>query len=281
MHDIFIQLLNMSYQSGIVICFIILARFLLKMIKAPKKYAYYLWGVAFIRMICPVSFETVLSLLPKKTKPISQTILYEQIPQIHTGSSVIDNTVNHVLPAAQPMASINPMKILILLAQSIWLAGLILLLIYSAVSYIRLKYRLVGAVKFEDTIYLVDHLETPFILGIMKPRIYMPSNLDSIEMEYILQHERTHLKRRDHIIKVIAFLTVSIHWFNPLAWVAFVLGCKDMEMSCDEYVMKTTKEDIRKEYSASLLSLSVGGRTLSGTPLAFGEGSTKERIKNV
>ncbi len=281
MYDIFIPLLNMSYQAGIVICFIILARFLLKMIGAPKKYAYYLWGVAFIRMICPVPFEMVLSLLPKKTKPISETILYEQIPQIHTGSSVIDNTVNHVLPAAQPMASVNPMQNLIFIAQSIWLVGLILLLIYSAVSYIRLKYRLVGSVKFKDNIYLVDHLETPFILGIVKPRIYIPSNLKQIEMEYILQHERTHLKRHDYIIKLISFLTVSVHWFNPLAWVAFVLCCKDMEMSCDEHVMKTTKEDIRKEYSTSLLSLSVRGRTLSGTPLAFGEGNTKGRIKNV
>jgi len=281
MYDIFIKVLNMSYQAGIVICFIILARFLLKIIKAPKKYAYYLWGIAFIRMICPISFETVLSLLPKKTKPISATILYEQIPQVHTGSNMIDYTVNSVLPAASPMASVNPIQIWILIAQIIWLVGLVLLLIYSAVSYIKLKYRLVGSVNIQDNIYLVDHLETPFILGIIRPRIYMPSNLKQIEMEYILQHERAHLKRRDHIMKVIAFLAASIHWFNPFAWVAFVFGCKDMEMSCDEYVMKTSNQDIRKEYSASLLSLCVGNRKLSGTPLAFGEGSTKGRIKNV
>ena len=281
MQETFIRLLNQSYQAGIVICFIILARFLLKIIKAPKKYAYYLWGIALVRLIFPFSFENIFSLLPKQTQPISTTILYEPIPQIHTGSMLIDRAVNSVLPAAQPVASVNPLQIWIMMAQIVWLSGFLLLLLYTVVSYMKLKYRLVGSLHLKDNIYLADHIEAPFILGLIRPRIYLPSNLQSNEMEYILLHEQAHLKRRDHLVKMIAFLTVSVHWFNPLAWAAFILGCRDMEMSCDDQVMKTSKQDIRKEYTASLLSFSVGRRRLSATPLAFIEGDIKGRIKNV
>lgn len=280
----------MSYQGGIVICFILLARYILHLIKAPKKYAYYLWLIPFIRLICPFSFESALSILPKETEPIKQAIVYEQVPQIHTSSSTINQVMNNVLPKANPVTSINPMQLIMAIAQVIWLVGIGIFLIYSIVSYIRLKIRLIGSISFNlvsseqsgsDNIYISDHIATPFVLGFLKPRIYLPSIINEKEIPYILMHEQAHIKRKDHIIKLIVFGITVIHWFNPLALIAYVFMNQDMEMSCDEYVMRSYKEDIRKEYATSLLSLSVGRRVILGVPLAFGEGDVKGRIKNV
>ena len=288
--NIFIKLLNMSYQGGIVICFILFARYILHLIKAPKKYAYYLWLIPFIRLICPFSFESALSILPQETEPIKQAIVYEQVPQIHTSSSTINQVMNNVLPKANPVTSINPMQLIMAIAQVIWLVGIGIFLIYSIVSYIRLKIRLIGSISFNlvsseqsgsDNIYISDHIATPFVLGFLKPRIYLPSIINEKEIPYVLMHEQAHIKRKDHIIKLIVFGITVIHWFNPLALIAYVFMNQDMEMSCDEYVMRSYKEDIRKEYATSLLSLSVGRRVILGVPLAFGEGDVKGRIKNV
>ena len=288
--NIFIKLLNMSYQGGIVICFILFARYILHLIKAPKKYAYYLWLIPFIRLICPFSFESALSILPQETEPIKQAIVYEQVPQIHTSSSTINQVMNNVLPKANPVTSINPMQLIMAIAQVIWLVGIGIFLIYSIVSYIRLKIRLIGSISFNlvsseqsgsDNIYISDHIATPFVLGFLKPRIYLPSIINEKEIPYILMHEQAHIKRKDHIIKLIVFGITVIHWFNPLALIAYVFMNQDMEMSCDEYVMRSYKEDIRKEYATSLLSLSVGRSVILGVPLAFGEGNVKGRIKNV
>lgn len=288
--SIFIKLMNMSYQGGIVICFILLARYILHLIKAPKRYAYYLWLIAFIRLICPFSFESELSILPRETEPVKQAIVYEQVPQIHTSSSTINQVMNNVLPKANPVASINPMQIIMAIAQVIWLVGIGIILIYSLVSYIRLKKRLIGSISFNivsseqsgsDNIYISDHIATPFVLGFLKPRIYLPSIINEKEISYILMHEQAHVKRKDHMIKLVVFGITVIHWFNPLALIAYVCMNRDMEMSCDEYVMKSYKEDIRKEYATSLLNLSVGRRLILGVPLAFGEGDVKGRIKNV
>lgn len=288
--DIFIKLLNMSYQGGIVICFILLARYILHIIKAPKKYVYYLWLVAFVRLICPFSFESVLSILPRETEPVKQAIVYEQVPEIHTSSSTINQAVNNVLPKANPVASINPMQIIMAFAQVIWLVGIGIFLIYSLLSFIRLKKRLIGSINLSaissersgsETIYISDHIATPFVLGFFKPRIYLPSIISEKEIAYILMHEQAHIKRKDHIIKLVVFGITIIHWFNPLVWIAYAFMNQDMETSCDEYVMKSYKEDIRKEYATSLLNLSVGRRLILGVPLAFGEGNVKGRIKNV
>ncbi len=281
LETLFIRILNMSYQGAIVICFILLARFLLKIIKAPKKYAYLLWSVAFIRLICPFNFESIISLLPIETEPIRTAILYDQTPQIQTGSMVIDRAINQVLPAGIPYASINPMQVWMFIAQNIWFLGIIILFLYNIFSYVRLRYDLIGGIRLRDNIYIVDHLQSPFVIGLFRPRIYLPSNLQEREMGYIIQHERAHLRRYDHIIKILAFMIVILHWFNPFAWISFFFFCRDMEMSCDEHVMKTSKEDIRKEYSVSLLSLSIDKKLLTATPLAFGEGEVKARIKNI
>ena len=163
----------------------------------------------------------------------------------------------------------------------IWLAGMALLLAYSLVSLLRLRRRLVGAVRLRDNIYLADHIPSPFVMGLIRPKIYLPSDLRETERGYILRHEQYHIRRRDHLVKFLSFLALCIHWFNPLVWAAFVLSGKDMEMSCDEAVVKALGEEIRADYSASLLSLATGRRIVAGMPLAFGEGDTGSRIRNL
>jgi beta-lactamase regulating signal transducer with metallopeptidase domain len=281
MDAIFLQVLNMSMIASYVILFVIALRLCLK--KLPKIFSYALWSSILFRLICPVTFESLFSLLSMNTKPIPDNIQYAKLPQINSGINFIDSIANPILAThkAAPYASINPMQITILLGEFIWVTGIVALLLYSIISLINLHNRLIGAVRLQDNIYLVDHITTPFVIGVIHPKIYLPSTLLEQERKYIVLHEQTHIKRIDHVIKLIAFLTLAVHWFNPLVWIAFILFVKDMEMSCDESVMKQMNIDIRKEYSASLLSLASGKRIIAGTPLAFGEGDTKGRIKNI
>lgn len=166
-------------------------------------------------------------------------------------------------------------------ASVIWILGLEALLLYNGISLLRLRRRLAGAVRIRENIYEIDQVESPFVFGIICPRIYLPTTLQEKETDYIILHERTHIRRGDHIVKLISFLALVLHWFNPLVWLAFFLSERDMEMSCDESVMKHMNGDIRAEYAASLLSLATGERRIAGAPLAFGEGGTKERVKNI
>lgn len=252
MDAIFLQVLNMSLTASYVILVVSIVRKLLK--KAPKIFSYALWSAVLFRLICPFSIESFFSLISMNTNPLPVNILY---------------------------ASINPIQLSILFGEFIWVVGFSIWLVYSILSLLRLRNKLVGAVKLRDNIYLADHIATPFVIGVLHPKIYLPSTLSEQEQKYIILHEQTHVLRYDHIIKIIAFLALAIHWFNPLVWLAFILCTKDMEMSCDESVMKQIDTDIRKEYSASLLSLTTGKKIISGAPLAFGEGDTKARIKNV
>jgi len=279
--DLFLSVLNMSLTASYAILFVLAARLLLK--KAPKIFSYALWSVVLFRLICPFSFESLFSLLFINANPIPGNIMYFEVPQINTGISLVDNAANPILSTQTAMqgASVNPMQIWAFTGSMIWLAGIAVLLIYSLVSLLRLRSKLVGAVKLRDNIYLADHITSPFVMGVIHPKIYLPSTLSEREQDYIILHEQTHIRRFDHIIKIVAFLVLTVHWFNPLVWLAFILCVKDMEMSCDESVIKHMDTDIRKEYSASLLSLATGRKIAAGIPLAFGEGDTKSRIKNV
>ncbi len=281
MDAVFLQVLNMSLTASYVILFVLAARIFLK--KAPKIFSYALWSVVLFRLICPFSFESLFSLLFINAKPIPGDIMHTQVPQINTGISLVDHAANPILAAraAAPYAGINPMQIAVFLGGFIWVAGIAVLLLYSAASLLRLRYNLVGAVKWRDNIYLADHIASPFVMGLLRPKIYLPSELSEREQSYIILHEQTHIRRLDHIVKIAAFVALTVHWFNPLAWTAFILCVKDMEMSCDEAVMRHMDADIRREYSASLLSLATGRKIVAGIPLAFGEGDTKSRIKNV
>jgi len=276
---IFLQLLNMSFTASFVMIFVLIARLFLK--KSPKILSFALWGVVLFRLICPFSFESMFSLLPLKSNPIPLDIVYEAIPTIDTGIPAINNTVNQSLPAAIPVASINPLQIWTFIGYTAWLFGIAILLVYSIVSLVKLQKRLNNAVHEKDNIYIAKHLDTPFVMGIILPKIYLPASLTEEEKRYVLLHEQMHIRRFDHIIKIVSFFVLCLHWFNPLVWMAFFISGKDMEMSCDEAVIKHLGSNVKKEYSSSLLTLATGRRIIGGSPLAFGEGDTKGRIKNV
>lgn len=279
LEKVFLHVLNMSFTASIVIAFVLIVRILLQ--KAPKVFSYALWPVVLFRLISPFSFESMFSLLPAKANPISQDIINMQVPKIDTGIGVINHSVHVILPAAATQASANPSQIGILICSQIWLLGVAALLIYSLTSLLRLKKQLKEATLFQNNIYVSTNIDTAFVMGIFCPRIYLPSVLNDAEQNYILLHEQTHIRRLDHIVKLISFLVLCAHWFNPLVWAAFFLSGKDMEMSCDEAVIKRLGNDVKKDYSASLLALATGRRVVGSTPLAFGEGDTKGRVKNV
>lgn len=276
---LFLQLLNMSFTASIVILFVLVVRLLLK--RVPKIYSYALWGVVLFRLVCPFSFESVLSLLPTKVTPIPQGIVYMPSPEIDTGISAINNFVNITLPPATPYANTNPLQIWIFIGSLVWGIGIVSLLLYSVITLMKLRKRLQSAIHYKDKVYSSDRIDTAFVMGVFRPKIYIPLNLSEKEKECILLHEQTHIRRFDHIIKIISFLVLCVHWFNPLVWLSFFLGSKDMEMSCDEAVIKRLGNDVKKVYSSSLLTLAINRRIVGGTPLAFGEGDTKSRIKNV
>ena len=281
MDAIFLQVLNMSLTASYAVLFVLAARLFLK--KAPKIFSYALWSVVLFRLICPFSFESLFSLLFINANPIPGNIMYAEVPQINTGIKLVDNAANPILSTQTAMtgASINPMQIWAFMGSVIWIAGIAVLLIYSLLALLRLRANLVGVVKWRDNIYLADHITSPFVMGVIHPKIYLPSTLSEREQDHIILHEQKHIRRFDHIIKIAAFLVLTVHWFNPLVWLAFILCVKDMEMSCDESVIKHMDTDTRREYSASLLSLATGRKIVAGIPLAFGEGDTKSRIKNV
>ena len=279
MDKLFLQIINMSITSSYVILFVLVIRFLLK--KAPKVFSYGLWSIVFLRLVFPFSFESIFSLIRINTKSIPQEIIYAQSPQINSGIIAIDRVVNNSLPAPTLAASVNPIQIWIFLGQIIWLIGIGLLIIYTIYTTIRLSKRLKSAKLLHDNIYETNNIKTPFVFGVINPKIYLPEDLSEAEMPYIIRHEQTHIKRYDHIIKFLGFLVLTVHWFNPLVWLSFFLMSKDMELSCDERVIKEMGPKIKKDYSNSLLTLSTGKRIIGGSPLAFGENNTKGRIKHI
>lgn len=279
MDKLFLQILNMSITASYVILFVILARLLLK--KAPKIFSYALWLAVLFRLICPFSFESIFSFVPINTETVPQNIMYSQTPQINSGFSVINQAANNKVPAPVAGASVNPMQIWIALGEAVWLLGIAVLLIYSVFKVIRLYLKLKPAKQVFDNVYEISGIKTPFVFGIFKPVVYLPIGLSENDRAYIIKHEQIHIKRLDHVIKPFAFLVLCIHWFNPLVWVAFFLMGEDMELSCDEGVIKQMGSGIKKDYSTSLLAFSTGRRIINGCPLAFGENNTKGRIVNI
>ncbi len=279
MDTLFLQVLNMSITASYVILFVILARLLLK--KAPKVFSYALWSVVLFRLVSPFSFDSVFSLIPASRQTLPTDIMYSQVPQVHTGSTVVNQTVNNSLPIPEVGASVNPMQVWVFLGEILWVFGILVLLTYSLYTVVKLYLKLKPAKLIFDNVYEINSIKTPFIFGVIRPKIYLPIGLSENEKNYIIKHEQTHIKRLDHIIKPFAFLVLCVHWFNPLVWVAFFLMGDDMELSCDESVIKQMGNDIKNDYATLLLSLSVGRRIIGGCPLAFGENNTKGRIMNI
>lgn len=290
MEAVFLQVLNMSITGSYIIFAVMILRLLLK--KAPKKYSYLMWAVCAFRLCCPVSFGNIFSIfnlsffsMPQNSgaslEHIPQNIGMMQSPRIYTGLNSMDGIVNSSLPApTDAAASINPMQIIIFIAAIIWIAGIAAMLLYSIISYIMLRVKLRNSILYKKNIYQSDKITSPFVFGFIKPKIYIPFGIAENEMEYVLSHEQYHIKRRDYLIKPAVFLILTLHWFNPICWIAFMMMSCDMEMSCDEKVLSNGKA-MSKEYSSSLLSFAVGKRPPSPCPLAFGETRIKGRIKNI
>lgn len=281
MEAVFIKVLNMSISAGWLILAVMLLRLLLK--KAPKWISVVLWGLVGLRLVFPFSLQSVLSLIPS-AEVISPSIGYAQHPEINSGVSVIDNAVNPTLGtslAATPMNSVNPMQIVLFLGGIIWTVGIAILLLYGLISYLRLRRKVAEAIPYEKNTWLCDQVKTPFILGVFRPRIYLPSGLNEEETAYVLAHEHAHLKRKDHLWKPLGFLLLTVYWFNPLVWVAYILLCRDIEAACDEKVISDMEMTEKKAYANALVSCSMQRRLILACPLAFGEVGVKERVKGV
>ncbi|MDE6312794.1 MAG: M56 family metallopeptidase [Lachnospiraceae bacterium] len=281
MGEVFLKTLNMSIAASWLILAVVLLRFILK--KAPKWVAVLLWGIVALRLAVPFSFESALSLIPSAETFNTNNIQYET-PAISSGIPAVNNAVNPVLGetfAPNPVGSVNPLYVWILVVSVIWLIGIAAMLLYAVISYVRVHRSVAERVPYEGNIFLCDHVKSPFILGLVRPKIYLPSNMDAMAMEPVIAHEKAHLARRDHWWKPLGFLILTVHWFNPLCWIAYVLLCRDIELACDEKVIRQMDLDGKKQYSTALLECSTGRRLVTICPLAFGEVGVKERVKNV
>ena len=278
----FSSLIDVSMTTCIVIVAVIGIRQLLK--GAPKIFSYVLWGIVLLRLLVPISIESPVSVLPDQTAISTVMELNDVLPEIEfeTPQDRENNAwIRENTPAGEPFTqtarSFNA-EVYLTIA---WLIGMSAMMAASLVSYGKLRKKVRVCVPFRKGILIADDIDTPFVMGIFRPVIYLPGGLDSAERKYIIAHERHHISRGDHIFKALGFLALTIHWFNPLVWVAFVLANRDMEMSCDEAVIRKFGEDVRADYSASLLNLATGHRIFAGTPLAFGEGNPAVRVRNL
>lgn len=279
MESLFMDILNMSYQASFVVCFVLFARMILNLLHAPKKYSYCLWVIPFVRMVCPVTIESMFSHLPKESASIHDNRLYKLILPVFdiVGTKVnVSKSTNNI--AVNTEAIVWEWTTIL---QWIWLIGICVFLFINLTYYVRLKNKLQCSIRLMDNIYLSDNMNSSFVLGIYKARIYVSTTIQNEEMKYILLHEKTHVKRRDQLTKLLSFFILSLHWFNPFAWIAFICMERDMEMSCDETVMLQLDKQKRKEYATALLNVAVGGMRVTKSTVSFGDGSKKERIKNI
>lgn len=288
--DLFTYVLNMSITGSYVILAVLAARLLLR--KAPKKISYLLWIAPFLRLISPITLSSRISIFNLDlfnsdfySSGIQEYVpfnyAYDATPDFSTGfnqsQAIIPSTFNALEGA--DYNSVNPLHVLLFVLACIWVTGIVAMLIYAAVSFIKTKTGLRTATRLESNVFESEGISSPFVIGIIRPKIYLPYALSEKEKEYIILHERTHIKNLDHVAKILAFFVLTLHWFNPLCYLAFTLMSRDMEMACDEAVLKQN-ESIRKDYSTSLLSFATNKRLPSPSPLCFGESGIKQRIKN-
>ena len=278
MAELFLKIANMSIAASWLVLVLLVLRLLMR--KAPKWILVLLWGFVAVRLLCPFGIESALSLIPSAAT-ISPEIMMDRTPEIATGIETLDRVVNPVISevfAPEPIASANPLQILIPVAANLWLLGALVMLLYAAVSDCRLRRRVAAAVRWRDNIFQSEHVNSPFVQGVFKPRIYLPFAMDAQEMEYVIAHEQAHIRRRDHWWKPLGFLLLAIHWCNPLLWYAYTLFCRDMELACDEKVIRNMDSERRADYTQALVSCSVNRRMPA---LAFGEVGVKARVQSV
>ena len=281
MAAVFLKLLNLSISASWLVLAVLVLRLISK--RSPKWVNVLLWGIVALRLVLPFSIESALSLIPSAETVSPAAVQFDPAPTITSGVSVIDNAVNPSLSehfAAVPTASVNPLYVWAYLAGWVWLIGLGAMLLYALVSYLRLRRRVSVSLPIQDHIYLCDAISSPFILGVVKPHIYLPSGLDEVQRQNVLAHEQAHLARRDHWWKPLGFALLAVYWFNPVLWLAYTLLCRDIELACDERVIRTMDESAVKTYSTVLLACSMPRKAAITCPLAFGEVGVKERVRN-
>ena len=281
MEHLFIHVLNISITASFLVLAIIIYRLFAK--KAPRWVSVLLWGLVGVRLLLPFELESEISLVPSKST-VPQTITHDRYPALDTGFGSVDEIVNPILSGsmeARPEYSANPMAVWMTVLGWIWLGVMVCMLLYMAASFIYLRIKTRVGVKREDNVYLCDYVKTPFILGVIRPRICLPSDISDKDYIHVVAHEEAHIKRLDHIWKPLGFLLLSVYWFNPLLWVAYVLLCRDIESACDERVISELDDKERAEYSEALLSLGIRARVISACPLAFGEVSVRSRVSAI
>lgn len=281
MSALFLNIFNLAINASWLIVAVIVARLLLK--KAPKWISCLLWGLVALRLICPVSLTSALSLLPS-AKVVPENIEEVSDPHIDFGVRIIDNAVNPVIERSfspDVVSSANPMQVVVSVASFIWLAGVVVMLTHAIISFILLKRKVRTSVTLDGKVMECDEVDSPFILGILRPVIYVPSGINEKTLELVTAHEEAHLKRHDHWWKPLGFVLLAVYWFNPLCWVAYILLCRDIEAACDEKVIRDKDREYMAAYSQALLDCSANRRIIAACPLAFGEMGVKERVKGV
>lgn len=279
--EVFLKIVNMSISASWLVLAVLLLRLVLK--KAPKWVSVLLWGFVAVRLICPFSIESMLSLIPS-AETVSPEIMMDWTPEISTGIGSVDTVINPIITqtfAPNPATSANPLQILIPVAGILWLVGIAVMLIYTAISYLLLRRKVATAVLLRNNIYQSENVDSPFVLGIIKPKIYLPFQMDGKNLEHVIAHEESHIRRKDHWWKPFGFVLLALHWFNPLMWLGYVLLCRDIELACDEKVIKEMDNESKADYTQALVACSVNRRSIAACPLAFGEVGVKERVKSV
>ena len=288
LENLFSNVLDMSITASYVAIAVIVIRFIIK--KAPKSFSFAIWIPVLFRLVCPISFISNLSVFNfinrdsfRKIEGVSQSITVNNtISNIRSGQvsdNIAGNTVTNIANNTTLSQGIG--NNFMYLVSILWMIGIQILIVYFIVSYIKTYSRIKTATLYNENVYESDQIDTAFVFGLIKPKIYIPVNLTESEKIYIIEHEKVHIKRKDYVTKIIAFLILIIHWFNPIMWISFILMTRDMEMSCDERVMKNLGEDIKTNYSYSLLNLAVNKGNTFNIPLSFSENNIKSRIENV
>lgn len=279
MGELFVSVVNMSISASWVVLAVIILRWLFG--KAPKWINPIFWGIGGLRLVIPLSMESVYSLIPS-AQSIRVNNLHGPVQMFNTGIEMIDRVVNPAVnESLAQRAAVSSLKTWTSVLAVVWISGMIFLMVYTLFSYLRLSRRVDTAVRLRDNIFCSENVTSPFVLGFCRPNIYLPFGLPEKELVYVIAHEQAHIERRDHLTKAIGFLILSIHWFNPVLWAAYIMLCRDIEAACDERVIRELNTDQRADYSEALLSCSVSRARVSACPIAFGEQGVKSRVRNV
>ena len=281
MNELFLKMINLGVTASYLALAVILIRAIFR--KAPKRVFPFLWGLVALRLLFPFSIESPLSLIPS-AETVNPEILVAEEPAISSGIAFVNRVVNPILKeslAPDPITGSHSVQARVSIAFVIWAVGIAAMLVYALISYLRLKRDVKTAVRLELSVWKSDRIASPFVLGLIRPQIYLPFSLSESDVDYVLAHERAHIARKDHWIKPFGYLLLSLHWFNPIMWIAYVLFCRDVELACDEKVIKGLNLEQRADYSQSLLTCSISHGRITACPLAFGEIGVKERVKRV